>query len=96
MDQFLGCKWSTYTRVNTVVKILKFNKQIHVHTPIANMATISPKRGFSVVTVAKGWPALFFQEFCRLYTEKLDAEIERKARSRTNFIEILQNTLEVL
>ena len=34
------------------------------------MATISPKRGFSVVTVAKGWPALFFQEFCRLYTEK--------------------------
>ena len=56
------------------------------------MATISPKRGFSVVTVAKGWPALFFQEFCRLYTEKLDAEIERKARSRTNFIEILQNT----
>ena len=66
------------------------------HTPIANMATISPKRGFSVVTVAKGWPALFFQEFCRLYTAKLDAEIERKARSRTNFIEILQNTLEVL
>ena len=62
------------------------------NTPIANMATISPKRGFSVVTVAKGWSALFFQEFCRLYTEKLDAEIERKARSRTNFIEILQNT----
>ena len=30
------------------------------YTPIANMATISPKRGFSVVTVAKGWPALFF------------------------------------
>ena len=34
------------------------------------MATISPKQGLSVVTVAKGWPALFFQEFCRLYTEK--------------------------
>ena len=40
------------------------------NTPIANMATISPKRGFSVVTVAKGWPALFFQKFCSLYTEK--------------------------
>ena len=69
-----------------------FEQVFHSDTPIANMATISPKRGFSVVTVAKGWPALFFQEFCRLYTEKLDAEIERKARSRTNFIEILQNT----
>ena len=40
------------------------------NTPIANMATISPKRGFSVVTVAKGWPALFFQEFFSLCTEK--------------------------
>ena len=61
------------------------------------MATISPKRGFSVVTVAKGWPALFFQEFCRLYTEKLDAEIERKARSRTKFHRnIAKYILEVL
>ena len=37
------------------------------YTPIA---TISRKRGFSVVTVAKGWPALFFQEFCILCTAK--------------------------
>ena len=34
------------------------------------MATISRKRGFSVVTVAKGWPDLFFQEFCSLCTAK--------------------------
>ena len=27
----------------------------HFYRPIANMATISPKRGFSVATVAKGW-----------------------------------------
>lgn len=27
--------------------------------PIANMATITPKRGFSVATVAKGWSSLF-------------------------------------
>ena len=43
---------------------------IECHTTIANMTTISPKRGFSVETVVKGWPALFFQEFCRLYIEK--------------------------
>lgn len=61
------------------------------NTPIANMATIIPKRGFSVVTVAKGWSALFSKEFlCSLCTEKLDAEIERKARSRINFVEIFQ------
>ena len=29
------------------------------------MATISPKLGFSVVTVAKDWPDLFLQEFFR-------------------------------
>ena len=40
------------------------------NTPIANMAMASPKRGFLVVTVAKGWPALFFHEFCSLCTEK--------------------------
>ena len=27
--------------------------------PIANMATISPKRGFSVATVAKGWSLVY-------------------------------------
>ena len=27
----------------------------YLNRPIANMATISPKRGFSVATVAKGW-----------------------------------------
>ena len=36
------------------------------NTQIANMATMSPKRVFSVVTIAKGCPALFFQEFCSL------------------------------
>ena len=27
--------------------------------PTANMATISPKRGFSVATVAKGWSLVY-------------------------------------
>ena len=27
--------------------------------PIANMATISPKRGFSVATVGKGWSLVY-------------------------------------
>ena len=58
----------------------------------ANMATITPKRSFSVVTVAKGCPALFSKEFCSLCLEKLDAEIEREARSRIDFVEIFQNT----
>ena len=62
------------------------------NTPIANMATITPKRGFSVVTVVKGWQALFSKELCSLCTEKLDAEIEREARSRIYFVEIFQNT----
>ena len=61
-------------------------------TPIANMATVTPKRGLSVVTVAKGCPALFSKEFCSLRTEKLDAKIEREARSRIDFVEIFQNT----
>ena len=61
------------------------------------MATISPKRGFSVVTVAKGWPALFFQEFCRLYTEKLDAEIEKEGPFKDKFHRnIAKYILEVL
>ena len=30
-----------------------------LHRPIANMATISPKRGFSVATVAKGWSLVY-------------------------------------
>ena len=46
------------------------------NTPIANMVTISPKQGFSVVAIAKGWPAQFFQEFCSHCTEKLDAELK--------------------
>ena len=29
------------------------------YRPIANMATISPKRGFSVATVAKGWSLVY-------------------------------------
>ena len=61
------------------------------NTQIANTATMSPKRVLSVVTIAKGCPALFFQEFCSLSTEKLDAEIERKARLRTDFMEMFQN-----
>lgn len=56
------------------------------------MVAITPKQGFSVVVVAKGWPALFSKEFCSLCTEKLDAEIERKACSKINFVEIFQNT----
>ena len=60
------------------------------NTQIANMATMSPKWVFSVVTIAKGCPALFFQEFCSLSTEKLDAEIERKARSRADFIKSVE------
>ena len=50
------------------------------HTLIAIMATITPKRGFSVEAVAEGWPALFSKEFCSICTEKLDAAIERKTR----------------
>ena len=30
-----------------------------MNRPIANMATISPKQGFSVATVARGWLPLF-------------------------------------
>ena len=32
---------------------------IHFIRPIANMATSSPRRGFSVVTVARGWLPVF-------------------------------------
>lgn len=56
------------------------------------MAAITPKQGFLVVAIAKGWPALFSKEFCSLCTEKLDAEIERKACSRINFVKMFQNT----
>ena len=30
-----------------------------MHRPIANMAAIPPKRGFSVATVAKGWSLVY-------------------------------------
>lgn len=33
-----------------------------LHTPIANMATIAPKRGYSVATIAKGRSRLFTNE----------------------------------
>jgi len=35
------------------------DKETCSNTPIANMATIAPKRGYSVATVAKGQSRLF-------------------------------------
>ena len=39
--------------VGLTLSILVWNR------PIANMATISPERGFSVATVARGWLPVF-------------------------------------
>ena len=36
-----------------------FYLEFALNRPIANMATISPKRGFSVATVARGWLPVF-------------------------------------
>ena len=57
--------------MQTLPMSLTLNKSFHsilglclyfrllVNRPIANMATISPKRGFSVATVAKGWSPIY-------------------------------------
>ena len=42
------CSWN-------LQRIWNWRRKNGDNRPIANMATISPKRGFSVATVAKGW-----------------------------------------
>ena len=39
--------------------IVKVVWNLNANRPIANMAMISPKRGFSVATVAKGWSLVY-------------------------------------
>ena len=41
------------------VHVTYFTPKSRDNRPIANMATISPKRGFSVATVAKGWSLVY-------------------------------------
>ena len=50
----------TLTRmIRTVSSLIMTWLRGSKHRPIANMATISPNRGFSVATVARGWLLVF-------------------------------------
>ena len=50
----------TLERRRDLITVLKpYFLPKRLHRPIANMATISPKRGFSVATVARGWLPVF-------------------------------------
>ena len=58
--------------------------------PIANMATISPKRGFSVATVAKGWSLVYMLMRVRylvvFFTLETIKKLSRRSQRRFNVL----------
>ena len=60
------------------------------YRPIANMATISPKRGFSVATVAKGWSLVYMLMRVRylvgFFTLETIKKLSRRNQRRFNVL----------
>ena len=77
--------------------ICKFQRAIPIYSlkytgnrPIANMATISPKRGFSVATIAKGWSLVYMLMRVRylvvFFTLETIKKLSRRSQRRFNVL----------
>ena len=68
----------------------KFSVKWVSHRPIANMATMSPKQGFSVATVAKGWSLVYMLMRVRylvvFFTLETIKKLSRRSQRRFNVL----------
>ena len=54
-DRFQEASWMIATELYIFLSVVLIFLLHEINRPIANMATISPKRGFTVATVARVW-----------------------------------------
>ena len=70
--------------------VILFGVHFESDRPIANMATIPPKRGFSVATVAKGWSLAYMLMRVRylfvFFTLETIKKLSRRSQRRFNVL----------